>query len=134
MYSHLIEQHSSMVLEINTVHKRNVIDKREGAHVFYVGGELFRFNIKGSEQSPSYKFSMSHLGMVEGEPKYCYNLQILDQSELGLQFSITQPCQCLSNRGNSNALSIPYEMLRPFVGETSYFNYKINIVKIQVTN
>ncbi|VEN46700.1 unnamed protein product [Callosobruchus maculatus] len=130
MYSHIVEQHSSMLLEINTVQKRNVVDKREGVYVFYVGGELFRFNIKGSEQAPSYRFCMSHLGMVEGEHKYCYNLQILDQSNLGLHFSITQPCQCLTNRGNPNALTVPYDMLRPFVGETSYFNYKINIIKV----
>ncbi|CAG9818757.1 unnamed protein product [Phaedon cochleariae] len=132
MYNHLTEKHANSLLAANTLHIRDVSDKKESFHVLYVFGELFRFSIKGSGFNP-YKFNVQHQGMAEEEPVFKYELQFVDESPLGLNLSMTNSCQVLTdvpNKAHANAVNVPWEMLKPFIFDNKYFYFKIMINRI----
>lgn len=132
MYGHLTDKHSNLLIEPNVLYKRDVTDKKDVYYILYVSGELFRFSIKGSGFNP-YKFNVQQLGMVDDDPKFRYHLQILDPSFKGQELGFKFACQCLTevpNKAHLSGLSVPWDLLKPFIFDTKYFSYKVTISKI----
>ncbi|KAG5890103.1 hypothetical protein JTB14_026474 [Gonioctena quinquepunctata] len=132
MYNHVTEIHPNLLLQLNTVLVRDTSDRKEAFFVLYAFGDLFRFSIKGGSTNP-YKFNVQHMGMQEEDPKYRYQLQFIDQSPLALNLSLTNLCQTLTeipNRAHTNAVNLPWDLLKPLIFDAKFFYYKIIISKI----
>ncbi|XP_023015412.1 uncharacterized protein [Leptinotarsa decemlineata] len=132
MYSHIIEKHPDDLMSLNTVHVRDVSTKKESFYVLYAFGDLFRFSIKGSNLNP-YKFNLQHMGTEDGDPKYRFLFQIIDQSPLATYISFNNICQKMTmipNTAHATGISIPWNLLKPMLYESKYFYYKITISKL----
>lgn len=129
MYSHLSEKHWNQILELDVVHKRDVSEKKHGYYVFYHGGELFRFSVVVSND---YRFNVQHLGTINDEPKFRYQLEFVDPSSLGRSLSMSFFCQSLTEypeQAYKTAAALQWDLLKPFL-DGKYLNYKISIFKI----
>lgn len=131
MYNHLKITHPQSLCEVNTLQICDTKDK-EIFYFLYEHGELFRFSLKQEVSNGPKKFNIQQVCSAECEPKFRYQLQIVDHSPLGLSFSFTNICKPFTDlkTAHSTAISIPWNFLQPFIFETHYCYYKILITKI----
>ncbi|XP_056649023.1 uncharacterized protein LOC130453351 [Diorhabda sublineata] len=130
IYNHLNEVHADNILKINHIHTRDVHDKKENNFAMYAFGDIFRFTIKSAYNSPL-KFNLQQLGKDQQE-RFRYKLEIIDKSDLELHVTVTSVVQPLSdNPMKSNAVSIPWDLVKPAIFDNKLFCFRINVFVIK---
>lgn len=129
LYDHLKIAHPGLLCDVNTLQICDTKDK-EIIYFIFEHGQLFRFSLKHDINNSPKKFNVQQVGSVDG--LFLYQLQIIDHSPIGLNLSFTNICRPLTDlkTAHSTAISIPWNLLYPFIFETHYCYYKILINKM----
>lgn len=129
MYDHLMEKHTPQILNLDMTHKLDVSEKKNAYFIFCFNGELFRFSIGINNE---YKFNVHHLGTIEDEPKYRYQLEFIDPSPYGRSLSFSFFCLSLTEypeQAHKTATTLHWDLLKEF-HDGRYLTCRISIFTI----
>lgn len=122
---HIREMHATFLVFPNQEYSRNIeaqVTTSYYATVF--NNEVFFVCCKHSSTTGPVKFNIVHYGMKKNQPKYRFEFEFIDQTHDGMKLIVNQLCQEFSNNLSTfvkNCLTIPLDMLKPFIARTPQF-------------